>query len=56
MINYQAIQTILKAEMQTETNKDIQTTILQQLGLLEVILEFKYLDKKKKLIKLQRQA
>jgi hypothetical protein len=57
LINYQAIQTILKAEMQTETDKDIQTTILQQLELLEAILKFKFLDKKKKLnTKLQKQA
>jgi hypothetical protein len=57
LINYQAIQNILKAEMQTEKDKDIQLAILQQLELLEVILEFKYLGKKEKLdIKLQKQV
>jgi len=57
LINYQAIQSILKAEMQTEKNKDIQLAILQQLELLEAILKFKYLDKKKKLdTKLQKQV
>ena len=57
LINYQAIQSILKAEMQTEKDKDIQLAILQQLELLEAILEFKYLDKKEKLdTKLQKQV
>ena len=49
LINYQAIQTILRIEIQTETDKDIQATILQQLELLEVILEYKYLGIKEKL-------
>ena len=57
LINYQAIQTILKTEMEAEIDKDIQATILKQLELLEAILEFKYLDKKDKLnIKLQKQV
>ena len=55
LTNYQAIQTILKTEIQTETDKDIQTTILQQLELLEAILEYKYLGTKEKLnVKLQK--
>ncbi len=57
LINYQAIQTILKTEMETETDKDIQATILKQLELLEAILEFKYLGKKDRLnLKLQKQV
>ena len=57
LINYQAIQTILKTEMEAETDKNIQATILKQLELLEAILEFKYLNKKNKLnIKLQKQS
>jgi hypothetical protein len=57
LINYQAIQNILKTEMQTETDKNIQTAVLQQLELLEAILKFKYLSKKKKLsTKLQKQT
>src|SRR5436189_1297471 len=57
LINYQAIQTILKTEMEAETDKDIQATIFKQLELLEAILEFKYLGKKDKLnIKLQKQV
>jgi hypothetical protein len=57
LTNYQAIQNILKTEMQTETDKNIQAVILQQLELLEAILKFKYLNKKEKLnIKLQKQA
>ncbi len=57
LINYQAIQTILKTEMETEIDKDIQATILKQLELLEAILEFKYLDKKDRLnLKLQKQV
>ena len=56
MINYQAIQTILRTEIQTETDRDIQATILQQLELLEAILEYKYLEIKEKLnAKLQKQ-
>ena len=56
MINYQAIQTILRTEIQTETDRDIQATILQQLELLEAILEYKYLEIKEKLnTKLQKQ-
>jgi len=57
LTNYQAIQTILRTEIQTETDKDIQATILKQLELLEAILEFKYLGKKDKLnVKLQKQV
>ena len=56
LINYQAIQTILRTEIQTETDRDIQATILQQLELLEAILEYKYLEIKEKLnAKLQKQ-
>ena len=56
LINYQAIQTILKTEIQTETDRDIQATILQQLELLEAILKYKYLEIKEKLnAKLQKQ-
>ena len=55
LINYQAIQTILKTEMKAKADKDIQATILKQLELLKVILEFKYLGKKDKLnVKLQK--
>ena len=57
LINYQAIQIILKTEMEAETDKDIQAIIFKQLELLEAILEIKYLDKKDKLnIKLQKQV
>ena len=57
LINYQAIQTSLKAESLIEEDQDIQQAILQQLEVLEAILEFKYLGKKEKLItKLQKQA
>ena len=56
LINYQAIQTILQTEIQTEADKDIQAAIRKQFELLEAILEFKQLGKKEKLnIKLQKQ-
>ena len=56
LTNYQAIQSILKAEIDSETDRDIQAAILQQLELLEAILELKCLGKKEKLnIKLQKQ-
>ena len=57
LTNYQAIQTILRTEIQTKTDRDIQATILQQLELLEAILEYKYLGIKEKLnAKLQKQT
>ena len=57
MTNYQAIQNILRAEIDSETDNDVRATILQQLELLEAILELKYLEKKDKLnTKLQKQA
>ena len=49
MINYQAIQAILKTELQAETDKNIQIAIHQQLEMLEAILEFKLLNQKEKL-------
>ena len=49
LINYQAIQAILKTELQAEADKDIQIAVCQQLELLEAILEFKLLNKKEKL-------
>jgi len=56
LTNYQAIQTILQTEIQTEADKDIQAAIRKQFELLEAILEFKQLGKKEKLnIKLQKQ-
>ena len=57
MTNYQAIQNILRVEIDSETDNDVRVAILQQLELLEVILEHKYLGKKDKLnTKLQKQA
>ena len=49
LINYQAIQAILKTELQAEADKDVQIAVCQQLELLEAILEFKLLNKKEKL-------
>ena len=57
LTNYQAIQNILRAEIDLETDNDVRAAILQQLELLEAILELKYLGKKDKLnTKLQKQA
>ena len=57
LINYQAIQTILKTEIESEKNKNVQQAILKQLELLQAILEFKSSDKIENLnAKLQKQS